>query len=695
MTPSAVEVLFIEDSEDDIELAVRALGKDGLEVSFQRVDSADGLRRVLAMAQPDVILSDFAMPDFDGIHALKLARELAPQVPFIFLSGTIGEERAIEAIRHGATDYVLKNNMRRLGTAVKRALIEAAERRRIRRAEEERAQLVEMLEATSDYVAVTDAHGRILYMNAAWRRLADVRQNDLSDQRLIEFHPEALRDMFLHDALPASLRQGLWQGEAAVLAADGGEVPVSEVIITHRNAAGEVRFRSTIARDIRDRKAYEARIQYLANYDPLTGLPNRSLLADRAAQAIAPARRVRRHCAVIALNIDRFKLVNEGFGQAAGDALLRLAAQRLQQILAPGDTAARLGADSFAVLASDLAGPESASVLAAKIQGIALMPFELDGREVHFTVSVGVAVFPRDGAGFDVLLRNAEAAMQRVRNSGGDGLQFYAAAMTSEAAERIELGNDLRRAIERGEIELHYQPQIEIAGGRLCGLEALMRWRHPGRGWVPPARFIALAEETDLINVLGEWALGQACRQLAAWDGEGLGVPRIAVNVSARQFRSESFVDAVGEALRRHGVAAARLELELTESLLIEDRDAAIATLDRLKQVGVQVAVDDFGTGYSSLSYLSGLPVDCLKIDRSFVVQADKGGRDATIAQAIISLAHGLDLRVLAEGVETTAQLDFLRAHGCDECQGYLFARPQPAAALAEVLRRGALAPGS
>jgi EAL domain-containing protein (putative c-di-GMP-specific phosphodiesterase class I) len=312
---------------------------------------------------------------------------------------------------------------------------------------------------------------------------------------------------------------------------------------------------------------------------------------------------------------------------------------------------------------------------------------------MHFTVSVGVATFARDGGEFDVLLRNAEAAMQRVKQSGGDGLQFYAAAMTSEAAERIELGNDLRRAIERGEIELHYQPQVELADGRICGLEALMRWRHPARGWVPPARFIGIAEESDLINVLGEWALGEACRQLAAWDRDGPPAPRIAVNVSARQFRSDGFVDAVAEALRRHGVAPARLELELTESLLIDDREAAVATLDRLKALGVQIAVDDFGTGYSSLSYLSGLPVDVLKIDRSFVVQTEKGGRDATIAQAIISLAHGLGLRVLAEGVETAGQLEFLRAHGCNECQGYLFARPAPAAALGAALAAGRLKP--
>ncbi len=693
MSRSSVDVLFIEDSEDDVELAVRALGKDGMQVSFQRVESADGLTRSLTHVQPDIILSDFSMPNFDGIQALKLARQLAPSVPFIFVSGTIGEERAIEAIRHGATDYVLKNNLRRLGTAVKRALTEAEERRRIRKAEEERAQLVEMLEATSDYVAVTDPHGRILYLNAAWRRLAGATGTDLSDQRLLDFHPERLREMYLGQALPASMRDGLWQGEAAVLAEDGSEVPVSEVIITHRNPAGELRFRSTIARDIRERKAYEARIQYLANYDPLTGLPNRSLLADRVAQSVALARRGGEHCALIVVNIDRFKLVNEAIGHGAGDAVLQLAAQRIAQAAKPGDTVARLGADSFAVLASDLARPDEAALLAAGIQRTVSEPLSVGGREVHFTVSIGAATFPRDGEEFDVLLRNADAAMQRVKQAGGNGFQFYAEAMTSDAVQRMELDHALRGAVQRGELELHYQPQVELGSGRICGLEALMRWRHPVRGWVPPSQFIPIAEESDLITTLGEWALNEACRQLAAWGGKGLPARRVAVNVSARQFRSAGFVDTVARVLREHRLPPGRLELELTESMLIEDRDGALEVLSRLKQLGVHIAVDDFGTGYSSLSYLAGLPIDCLKIDRSFVMQTGKGGRHAAIAQAVISLGHALGLRVLAEGVETGEQQRFLQHHRCDECQGYLFARPQPASALAEALDRGILTP--
>ncbi len=556
-----VNLLFVEDSAEDVQLALRALKRDGVEALWRQVDSETTMKVALSEGRPDAILSDFSMPGFDGLEALLLAREIAPHVPFIFLSGTIGEERAIAAIRMGATDYVLKSSMRRLGTAVKRALSETEER-----------------------------------------------------------------------------------------------------------------------------NAYEARIRYLANYDALSELPNRSLLADRTAQAIAHARRTGRTCGLIVLNIDRFKLVNEGFGQAAGDALLKLLAERLRATVREGDTPARLGADSFAVLAADLVRPDETMILVRKIQEAASLPFALEGRELHVSLSLGASTFPRDGEDFEGLLRNADAAMQRVKSAGGNGFQYYAAAMTRDATERVELENALRVAAERGELSLHYQPQVEIASGRISGLEALMRWHHTERGSISPAQFIPIAEESDLIQSLGEWALSTACRQLSEWDANGHPAPRVAVNVSARQFRSPGFVDMVARSLRERRINPSRLELELTESVLIDNREEAVAVLGQLKTLGVQIAVDDFGTGYSSLSYLSGLPIDCLKIDRSFVVQTTDGGRDAAIAQAIISLGHSLRLRVLAEGVETPEQLEFLRRHGCNEYQGYLFSRPCAAEAVTGLL---------
>ena len=692
MSSQPVRMLFVEDSQNDVELALRALRREGLQVVPRRVETEEAMRAEILDFRPDVILSDFSMPNFDGLAALLVAKDIAPGLPFIFVSGTIGEERAIEAIRLGATDYVLKDNTRRLSTSVRRALQEASEREQTRKAEEERARLVEILEATSDYVAMTDPEGKIIYLNAAWRNLAGVGAHELQGRKLLDFHPTGAQDHLRTTALPATLMQGLWTGESEVLAADGAQIPVSQVIIGHRDATGGLRFRSTIARDIRDRKAYEARIQHLANYDALTGLPNRTLLGDRSVQAIAQAKRSGHTCGLIVLNIDRFKLLNDSYGHAAGDCLLKLLAERLQGLVRAGDTTARLGADVFAVLAVDLSRPEDMLAMARKIHACAAVPFAIEGRNIHVTLSVGATTFPRDGEDFDVLLRNADAAMHRVKEGGGNWIQFYAAAMTRDATERIELEAALRTAIEQKRLELHYQPQVEIGSGRIVGMEALMRWKYNEERYLSPAAFIPVAEESGLIEPLGMWALNEACRQLAEWQTGGYRV-RMAVNVSARQFRTEGFVEAVSRALREHRVPAQFLELELTESVLIEDRENAIAILQRLMELGVQIAVDDFGTGYSSLSYLSGLPVDCLKIDRSFVVQTIAGGRDAAIAQAIISLGHALRLRVLAEGVETVEQLHFLRQHRCDEAQGYLFSRPRPAIALLGALAQGVLKP--
>jgi diguanylate cyclase (GGDEF)-like protein/PAS domain S-box-containing protein len=633
-----------------------------------------------------VILSDFSMPRFDGIVALKVSRELAPAVPFIFLSGTIGEERAIEAIRLGATDYVLKEDMRRLATALRRALSEAAERARARAAEEERERLVQILEATTDYVGMSDPQGRQIYLNEAGRKLAGVGREEIPGKPIFEIYPAWARKIVEQEGRPTAERLGVWQGETAILGPHGKEIPVSQVLIAHRNPEGGVGFFSTITRDISERKAYEARLKYLANYDALSGLPNRNLLADRTAQALTHARRTGRACALIVLDIDRLKRFSASFGQSAGEALLKQLAARLEAAVREGDTVARLGADVFAVLAADLLRPDDVLGLTRKIQGLVKTPFAIEGREVHVSLSIGASVFPRDGDSFDALLTHADAARHRVKADGGNGFQFYAAAMTRDAAGRIELEGALRAALEGRQLELHYQPQVDITTRRIVGVEALARWRHAKRGWVSPEQFIPLAEESGLLHPLGAWALAEGCRQLAAWDRAGHDELRMAVNVSAGQFRSAGFVDAVERTLQEHRLPARRLELELTESGLIDERGEALAALGRLKALGIKIAVDDFGTGYSSLNYLSRIPLDCLKIDRSFVVRVVQGGRDAAIAQAIISLAHSLGLRVLAEGVETAEQLAILRSRGCDEGQGYLWARPSASDAVSPLL---------
>ncbi len=688
-----IQVLFIEDSEIDVELALRSLEQGGFDVSWECVQAEEELKRALSSHRPQAILSDFSMPGFDGMEALRLAKEIAPGVPFIFVSGTIGEERAIEAIRLGATDYVLKDNMRRLGTSVRRALSEASERERVRVSEEERARLVQVLEATSDYVGISEPTGKIIYMNAAGRKLTGAPESGDVGKSTIDVHPQWASERVEGEGRRAAERDGLWHGESALLGADGTEIPVSQVITAHKGPNGTIRFFSTIARDIRDRKAYEERLQYFANYDPLTGLPNRSLLGDRALQGIAHAKRAGRPTALLVMNLDRFKLVNESYSHGAGDTLLRMVADRLRGAVREGDTVARLGADAFAVLATDLARPDDVSAVARKIREAMHAPFWLEARDLHVTVSIGASIYPRDGEDFDILLRNADAAMHRVKAEGRNGFQFYDAAMTRQATDRVELENELRLALGKNELEIHYQPQVVLANGRIVGVEALMRWNHRGRGWIPPGQFIPIAEDSDLIHPLGEFALTEGCRRIRAWSDAGFASLRLAVNVSAQQFRSAGFVEAVGRALRSADLEPACLELELTESVLVENREEAADILKRLKALGVQIAVDDFGTGYSSLSYLSRLPIDCLKIDRSFVSRVHERGHDAAITQAVISLAHSLAVRVIAEGVETVEQLEFLRMHRCDQGQGYLFSPAVDPGAMAKLLAAGTLEP--
>ena len=695
MDRTPIRLLFVEDSEVDVELALRSLEQGGFEVSWDRVDLELDLKRVLGASKPHAILSDFSMPRFDGIDALRLAKELAPGVPFIFLSGTIGEERAIEAIRLGATDYVLKNNMRRLSTVVRRALSEAGERERIRVAEEERARLVQILETTSDYVCMTDPAGTITYLNAAGRKLIGAPESEGIGKSVGEIYPAWARELIEREGTPVASSAGVWNGETAILGADGMEIPVSQVIVAHRGPGGEIRFFSTIARDIRERKAYEARLQYLANYDPLSGLPNRDLLGDRTLQAVAHARRASRPAALLVLNLDRFKLVNETYSHGAGDTLLRMVADRLKSAVREGDTVARLGGDAFAVLATDLARPDDVLSVARKIREAMHTPFWLEGRDLHVTLSIGASVYPRDGEDFDMLFRNADAAMHRVKTDGRNGFQFYASAMTRQATERVELENELRLALEKNHLEMHYQPQVVLADGRIVGVEALMRWNHAQRGWIPPGQFVPVAEDSDLIHPLGEFALAESGRQIRVWGDAGFVELRLAVNVSARQFRSPGFVHAVERALRASKLEPRNLELELTEGVLVESRDRTVAVLNSLKELGVQIAVDDFGMGYSSLSYLSRLPIDCLKIDRAFVSQVHRHRQDAAIAQTVISLAHSLGVRVIAEGIETVEQLEFLRMHRCDQAQGYLFSPAVHPEAMALLLAAGSLEPAA
>jgi len=436
-----------------------------------------------------------------------------------------------------------------------------------------------------------------------------------------------------------------------------------------------------------ERKRYQVQLEHQANYDSLTGLPNRTLLHDRLKQAVY-AQRTPRNIAVVFMDLDHFKFVNDSLGHSVGDKLLKAMGDRLRGTLREGDTVGRVGGDEFVLILADQNNEEVIFRAMQRISAKVAEPITVEGKELYVTCSAGISLYPQDGPDVDTLLKNADAAMYRAKEHGRSNFQFYTSEMNDRVNERLALEGALRRALERQEFLLHYQQKVDLRSGSIIGAEALVRWMHPEWGLVRPARFISLAEETGLIVPLGEWVLREACRQTRAWLDQGLEPGVVSVNLSARQFRQQDLVRMVSRILEETRLDPAHLEMELTESMVMHNVDSAIATLQGLKSLGVRLSVDDFGTGYSSLSYLKDLPIDALKIDRSFVRDIGGGAEtgEGVLAQAIISLGHNLHLKVVAEGVETDAQVRFLRRHACDEVQGFLYGEPVAPEAHARLL---------
>ncbi len=441
--------------------------------------------------------------------------------------------------------------------------------------------------------------------------------------------------------------------------------------------------------DLEERKRVEQSIRHMAHHDALTGLPNRALFRDRLTHAMAQADRYHQKLAVMFLDLDRFKAINDTLGHNVGDQLLKIAAERLRSCVRDCDTVARLGGDEFTVVIEDIIEDHDASAVAQKILDTLSQPFNLYGHEVFISVSVGVTLYPSDDENADNLLRNADSAMYRAKENGRNNFQFYVADMNVKARERLMLESSLRRALDRGEFMLYYQPRVDLLSGRVIGAEALLRWRHPEMGLVSPAEFIPILDETGMIIPVGDWALREACRQNREWQDMGLPPIRVAVNLSVRQFIQKDLADTIIRALDAAGLSAEHLELEITEDLFLEHNETNIITLARLKSMGIHISIDDFGTGYSSLSYLKRLPIDTLKIDQSFVRDIGTDPDNKAIASAIIAMASSLRLNVLAEGVETDEQLAFLRAQGCNEIQGFSFSHPLPAQEFEQLLREG------
>ncbi|WP_440995737.1 sensor domain-containing protein [Arhodomonas sp. SL1] len=546
------------------------------------------------------------------------------------------------------------------------------------RAEEQQRLANAVFENTTEAVIVTDAQDRILRVNPAFSEITGYPADEVLGEtsRLLR---SGRHDEGFYAGIRSTLdTEGHWQGEIWNRRRDGTVFPAWQTISTVHNEAGRVSQYISLISDITSLKAVEERLDYMAHHDALTGLPNRHLLHDRLGQAIARARREEQLVGVLFLDLDRFKNINDSFGHPLGDRLLQAVAQRLVPLLREADTLARIGGDEYVVIMEGAAAEAEMATLADRLVKAFERPFRVEGHELSVDASIGISIFPLDGREASILLRNADTAMYRAKESRRNSYVFYTAELTERASRRVRLEMQLRRALERGELALHYQPQVRLSSDRVVGLEALLRWTNPRLGEVPPGDFIPLAEETRAILAIGEWVLGRACCDFQALLDAGHDLKRIAVNVSAVQVQQGDLLATVDTALQQSGLAAERLELELTEAVFMEEPEAAVETLRRLHERGVQLAVDDFGTGFSSLAYLKQFPVTRLKIDQSFVRDMLTDNDDHAIVRSVIALGASLDLAVIAEGVETRAQAEALLADGCGEAQGFYYSGPRP-----------------
>ncbi|HLX80463.1 MAG TPA: EAL domain-containing protein [Burkholderiales bacterium] len=862
--PERIRILLVEDVATDAEIELRELRRAGMSVEHRLVDSEEKFRLEIGRFAPHLIISDFSMPQFDGMAALALAHDLHPEIPFLFVSGTIGEEYAIRALRSGATDYVLKSNLLRLPAAVERALQDARDRRARRKAEkklaEARQRLNSIYEAMPDMLwSVEMPSERLVYVSpaaqaiyghsaeefiadpdlwisvvhpgdrpavlAAWRLLPkgvpfEIEYRVLRPNGVVSWVHD--RGRLIRDAAGAAVRidglardiseavrqrerlarlgrirdllgaansafmrirerRPLFEEFCRIAVARGGFV-LARVVEFDR--AGKLSIgattepvagpflavveeynrdpqransllahalrsqRATISNDVRgderipDRvrlteqgnyslvllpvrvedavvavailraqdpnffdqeelallsemvsnlefalelQSKQERLNYLALYDPLTELPNRTLFQDRLTQAIEASRRSGAMLSLTVFDIERFKAINDTFGQSAGDEVLRTFARRLRGAVGDLNRVARLGGNMFAVMRPAIQdAADAARILYESAAEVVGRSVNVEGREIQIAAKAGIALFPDDGADADSLFRNAEASLKRAKETG-DRFLFYAPHINARVAEQVELEGHLRRAVEQRELFLHFQPKIELVSKRIVGLEALMRWVGPDKRLMSPARFVPVLEETGLIQVAGRQALEIAASLYREWTAQGLDAPRIAVNVSALQLRQPGFVDEFRGALGGPGNG---VDLEITESLLMQDIEESIRKLRALREDGANISLDDFGTGHSSLAYLSRLPIDTVKIDRSFVNAMTSSADATSIVSTIISLAQALRLKVVAEGVETEEQAQLLRLLRCDQMQGYLFSPPLPREKIEELLRR-------
>jgi diguanylate cyclase (GGDEF)-like protein/PAS domain S-box-containing protein len=697
-TKSINKVLLVEDNPGDARLLREMFDEQGSHGTELAVAPSMGeAEKFLAEHTVDIVLLDLGLPDVQGLEVIRRVRAAAPRVPLVVLTGLDDETLAAQALQEGAQDYLVKSQIDTYGTTrgLVRALRYSIERKILEDAlfaEKERAQVT--LNSIGDAVACTDVSGNLTFLNLVAEKLTGWTWQEAAGLPMAEVF--RILDTTNREVIPNPMDRAVRRDETVHLPAnsilvrrDGFEIPIEDSVAPIHDGEGRAAGAVIVFRDVSVARAMALQITHSAEHDFLTGLPNRMLLNDRIGQAIALAPRHMKHVAVLFLDLDGFKHINDSLGHLTGDKLLQSIAERLVECVRVSDTVSRQGGDEFVVLLSEVAQSEDAAITARRMLQAVSQPHSIDKHDLHITTSIGVSVYPEDGLDAATLIKNADTAMYQAKEGGRQSFQFFKPAMNARAVERQSIEESLRRALERREFALHYQPKVNLKTGAIIGAEALLRWTHATRGSVSPIDFIPIAEDCGLILPIGAWVLREACAQACAWIEVGLPPITMAVNVSAIEFRHEKFLEGLFAILDQTGFDPRFLELELTESVLMKHATSTAKILRNLRESGISVAVDDFGTGYSSLSYLQKFPVDAVKIDQSFVRQISTAGEDTTIVKAVIGMARGLKLRVIAEGVETLEEVAFLRAYQCEEAQGYYFSRPVPAQKFAMLLKSG------
>ncbi len=641
---------------------------------------SDGLMR-LAEMQYDVVLLDLGLPDSQGLDTLMRVQKQAPKVPIIVLTGLDDEELAFKAIRMDAQDYIVKGQAD--SDLLVRSILYAIERKRTREAlRESEEKYRELVENANSIILKVDTSGTITFFNEFAQAFFGFAEHEIAGKNIVgtivPYQDSSGKDLMLMVKEILQDPDRYLKNENENIRKDGTRVWVAWTNKAMRDSEGRITGILAVGQDISERRKMEEIIRQQASHDALTGLPNRRMFMDRLFFTLNQAHRYHKQIAVIFMDLDHFKNVNDSLGHDAGDQLLKEVAERLGYCVRETDTIARIGGDEFNILLPDIYHAEDTTIIVEKIMAAFQRPFGIQGHEFHITASIGISIYPDDGQYADILLKNADAAMYHVKEQGRNNYQFYNPAINVRTIERMILEKNLRKTLECGGLVVYYQPQVDMETKQIVCAEALVRWQHPELGLLNPIKFIPLAEETGLIIPVGKWVLSAACAQNKAWQEAGYPPLCVTVNLSARQFQQSNLAEMVAQVLHETNLDAEWLELEITESTAMQDIGYTLPNLSRLTEMGIRFAIDDFGTGCTSLSYLKSLPVQKLKIDRSFIRGLTTDPDDQAIVNAVIALAHNLRLKVVAEGVETEDQFLFLRSSQCDEVQGYLLSKPLP-----------------